>query len=79
MDFSLGSTGGAQPRVHPPGATGLHLEFGSMGSTKAEKLIGTGMLCCEYSDCRSCHEWTEVGHFTTEDEMLKKMDLFLIN
>ena len=45
MEFSLGSTGstmGAPPRVHPPGASGLRLEFGSMGSTKAEKLIGTG-------------------------------------
>ena len=45
MGFSLGSTGstmGAPPRVHPPGASGLRLEFGSMGSTKAEKLIGTG-------------------------------------
>ena len=45
MEFSLGSTAstmGAPPRVHPPGASGLRLEFSSMGSTKAEKLIGTG-------------------------------------
>ncbi len=45
MNMSLAATGstlGAPPRVHPPGVTGMKLEFGSMGSTKAEKLLGTG-------------------------------------
>ena len=46
MNFSLGSTGDSltPARVHPPGATGLKLEFGSMGSTNAEKIIGTGRV-----------------------------------
>ena len=57
MEFSLGSTGstmGAPPRVHPPGASGLRLEFGSMGSTKAEKLIGTG-TCGPFSPMTNEH------------------------
>ncbi len=42
MNFSMISTMETPVRVHPPGATGLKLEFGSMGSTKAENLLKTG-------------------------------------
>ena len=61
MEFSLGSTGstmGAPPRVHPPGASGLRLEFGSMGSTKAEKLIGTG-TCSPFPPVTNEHSFCD--------------------